>query len=761
MGDNDKLRAEHFEVDSALLSEIGEKLVTTPHVALAELVKNAYDADATEVFVVIARDADQPPSVEVRDNGHGMTREAVRRYWMRIGTTNKVAEGVSPRFGRPRSGEKGIGRFACRRLGRVLELQTCARLERDARPSSGDTYERTVIVFRWDDFVVGSTVSSVSVKASSEFLPRAETGLRLSMTAAREDEWSHRGYGFLKRQLAALCANQGAKREGYEEDPGFRVFLEAPELQEPGETSDLREQLMNAGWGTLEAHVDAEGYAVCGLAAKGLGRRKIRSSKPFRGLTDVRLRLAIFPHEREWLRDVAVVSKGSVSELCDEWGGVQVRFRGFRIYPFGDADDDWLNIESERAIRIGKPKEDDIFDYARMLEGVDPSRSLLNRLSMKSFLGSVDIGPRQSGLEPKADRMGFMEGDLLRELKRFARFAIDWSMVLRDYAIRLGEAKEQADLRKRIELEHGQHLPPGDSPAAAVRAMRRAIGRIAEHAPKTSEPQLRLLNDLTAYLDSTLTIASHDLLRLRLVAATSTLTLLFAHEIKSLTSTFASISQEIRDLLPHVPVSRRARLEQLGTEVKQSHDGLGDLLELTHSMGVLDRDAKPLHIDLRRAVTRAVARFQRVAGRYMISIEYKEVPEGLLVGPILEGELLAILMNVLSNSIKAVIAGQGQRLISFSARKEGKHTRLDVRDTGQGVPEAHFEEVFTPMISDPAGTLYDQLESRLNPEDTLLLGGGTGLGLSIVRGILQARHGHAEILRPATGWKFHLSILLP
>jgi len=35
----------HFEVDSALLSEIGEKFVTTPHVALAELVENAYDAD--------------------------------------------------------------------------------------------------------------------------------------------------------------------------------------------------------------------------------------------------------------------------------------------------------------------------------------------------------------------------------------------------------------------------------------------------------------------------------------------------------------------------------------------------------------------------------------------------------------------------------------------------------------------------------------------------------------------------------------------
>jgi hypothetical protein len=44
---------ENFEVDSALLGEIGERLVTTPHVALSELVKNAYDADATEVFVAI------------------------------------------------------------------------------------------------------------------------------------------------------------------------------------------------------------------------------------------------------------------------------------------------------------------------------------------------------------------------------------------------------------------------------------------------------------------------------------------------------------------------------------------------------------------------------------------------------------------------------------------------------------------------------------------------------------------------------------
>jgi len=53
-------------------------------------------------------------------------------------------------------------------------------------------------------------------------------------------------------------------------------------------------------------------------------------------------------------------------------------------------------------------------------------------------------------------------------------------------------------------------------------------------------------------------------------------------------------------------------------------------------MGVLDRDAKPIYIDLRRTAKRAVARFTRVTDRYTISIESKEIPEGLLVGPMLK-----------------------------------------------------------------------------------------------------------------------------
>src|SRR5258707_12675412 len=96
-----------FTVDSALLSELGEKLVETPHIALVELVKNAYDADATQVTVKILADPPHGPEVHIVDNGSGMTFDDVKNYWMRIATTHKQDHQFSQRYGRPRTGSKG------------------------------------------------------------------------------------------------------------------------------------------------------------------------------------------------------------------------------------------------------------------------------------------------------------------------------------------------------------------------------------------------------------------------------------------------------------------------------------------------------------------------------------------------------------------------------------------------------------------------------------------------------------------------------
>ncbi len=93
-------------VDKSHLVTIGERLYAESVELIRELVNNAYDADATEVHVDVT---DQ--EVRVADNGLGMDLEGLREYFT-IGTADKRLHPRSPRFGRPRIGQFGIGKFA-------------------------------------------------------------------------------------------------------------------------------------------------------------------------------------------------------------------------------------------------------------------------------------------------------------------------------------------------------------------------------------------------------------------------------------------------------------------------------------------------------------------------------------------------------------------------------------------------------------------------------------------------------------------------
>lgn len=108
-----------FTVDAQLLAELGERLVGRSYIALAELIKNSYDADARHCEVVFEQDC-----IIVRDDGHGMTEQEFEARWMRVGTTHKRDERVSPRFHRPLTGSKGIGRLAVQYLAERMTLYT-------------------------------------------------------------------------------------------------------------------------------------------------------------------------------------------------------------------------------------------------------------------------------------------------------------------------------------------------------------------------------------------------------------------------------------------------------------------------------------------------------------------------------------------------------------------------------------------------------------------------------------------------------------
>src|SRR5579863_9895155 len=84
-----------FQTEGRLLQELGERLVAKPEVALVELIKNSYDADASFCEVSLGGRA---KTIVIRDDGYGMSFDQFSQRWMRIATANKAQERTSVRF---------------------------------------------------------------------------------------------------------------------------------------------------------------------------------------------------------------------------------------------------------------------------------------------------------------------------------------------------------------------------------------------------------------------------------------------------------------------------------------------------------------------------------------------------------------------------------------------------------------------------------------------------------------------------------------
>ena len=120
-----------------LLTMLGEQLIKNERIALVELIKNSYDADADLVEIRFENfnddmSAKENSSIVVKDNGCGMTPENIRDAWMNPATPqkyNKKKEGKNktPEKKRIMQGEKGIGRFAIFKLGRIITITTRTR----------------------------------------------------------------------------------------------------------------------------------------------------------------------------------------------------------------------------------------------------------------------------------------------------------------------------------------------------------------------------------------------------------------------------------------------------------------------------------------------------------------------------------------------------------------------------------------------------------------------------------------------------------
>jgi signal transduction histidine kinase len=743
-------RAFRFTVDNQLLGELGERLVAKNYIALAELIKNAYDADAERVTVTLNTSAPGGGEIVVADVGQGMTAEEVERYWMRVATDNKVREPRSAKYGRYKSGSKGIGRFACRRLAKELELTSVAAI--------GDTFEVTKVSFHWKMLAAGQDLAQQTFAGEVAQVAKAATGLTLRLTGLTE-RWTQRDFNVLRRSLVDVSIARPEHRKGFKPDPGFTILLASDEFS--AEDATLSEQYLNAGWGRVRSDVSESGSVTLALRAKRLGSRTFELSEAFNHCVGVELDLAWIPGTKEYWRNPEVMTNAVRLQLEETEGGVKVYCDGFRVYPYGESGTDWLDISRTLARRAGPV--DEVFRRTATKLGVDPTRALLSHPKETTLVGKVVIPPQSAGgFVIKMDREGFVENEAFSQLKRLVQLALQWMTVQYVHFTQLlAEEHLTEEAQAHPALEQGlrridETRTPQDALDAAVAIVEKAGKQGIDAVPGRE----RTLSTAASVIRRSANVMDARLAKLQILASTGPIVFAFAHEIKSLISRLATHANGIDAIAQTLDGKTRDRLVAVAQDLRDTRSRLDHEVQLFGTFARSLAEDAPARQAVNDVVKEVASGFSYLADSFGITIDTSGVEERAKTPAMRSAEIYSVLVNLISNAVKSCIASGGKK-IGVTAGRDEKGMVLRVADTGVGLDEGYWDRAFEPLVADPQNKIYRQLDRMLKDEDLRALGKGSGLGLSIVRDIVISRGGRVRFTKARPPWRACVEVQLP
>jgi signal transduction histidine kinase len=316
-----------FKPRARLLKLLGGELIRDDTMALVEIIKNSYDADASQVEVSFEDVIEPEGKIVVKDDGSGMNVDTLLNHWMQpAGSSKKVIGRRSP-GGRRFLGEKGVGRFAVDRLGRHCEVISRVK---------GSKTE-IVAKFDWDAFDTDDAFLS-DIKMSWK-TRKAETlashGTVLQISGLRQ-AWTARSFRKLSNKLARILSP-------FETTTGdFGIVISSDEF--PDYSGELGNPYFHSAPYRLTARFnDAD---VIDLDFNGKREQVIWPGPGTLQCGPVTFSIHAFDLETEAVRRVGTVQ--DVRAWLREWSGFSVYRDGFRVLPYGEPDDDWLRLDQRR-----------------------------------------------------------------------------------------------------------------------------------------------------------------------------------------------------------------------------------------------------------------------------------------------------------------------------------------------------------------------------------------------------------------------------
>ncbi|MFA5251781.1 MAG: sensor histidine kinase [Phycisphaerae bacterium] len=729
-----KLGSIPFTVSARVAMQLGRESISSSIVAIIELVKNAYDADAGKVEIKFVGLDTQSPSIVIEDDGNGMSLQELLDCWMLIGTSKKLVTNKSDRKRRILIGEKGLGRLGLDRLCRKTIIQSFTVLGSRGVELFIDWSKYEGVNDKLEN--ISHDYYSISKQISDIYTGkplRYKKGTRLILQELK-DEWTAEYLKELKQELSLLISPFAGIND-------FCINLESGiGLKDIDGNVTSTDTVEAAEW-KIRASIDDKEQVIYSFESpihknnsyqfKPTPWKDIIKPGSFPRCGPLSMTIYFYPRQEVELGKLKLTT-GQIKNFLDSNQGIRIYRDNFRVSPYGqpDGEGDWLKLSFRRQASPG---------------GVSQSGY---RVGYNQVVGSVFIkrGVNKT-LNDQTNREGILEGDGFNDLRRFALKIIEqFEYFRRDFEqgrkqdkdfdrARVAAEKttkesqkaldELRDTQKKLQKIFVSAKQKGESPDATKihNLLESAISEVGTSITKTQEAQKEFV-DAAQEKEELLVQEKNTLGNL---ASLGILTTSFGHETLASTNLVAICSMQLKRDLPSnlFMVSEnisKAIEENLNTLTKESHkiDTFANF-----ALKNITRDKrKRKNIYINRIAKDVFSFFKSSLDEKNIKYT-NNIDEN--VPPILGFEIdwESIFVNFITNSIWAIVESDKKtRVINLDIKNTKAYLEIIFSDSGKGLEKGTEDKIFEPGFS-----------TKRNQKGEVT---GTGMGLAIVKNFVES-----------------------
>lgn len=636
-----------FEASARVVLEIGRDSIESKIVALSEIIKNAYDANAQNCNVILCAEGlpenlidKEISSIEINDDGIGMSQEDIASSWMIIGTSSKKNDKKSIIDGRIPIGEKGIGRFAVNKIGNFLTLITkkegcpCYKIEIDFKRFESDENLEQI------DFEIETT--------TDEYLEKIGHGTILKIKELNEG-WSFEEISKVHDEILKLQSPFSEESDNFKVNfvlPNGYSFENKLTPEEVLEKSLWRanivinpEENKSKMFFEFKPYVEMKGFAEQKKEIE-MEHYLYERKNPYKinlkkyKIGQIKIKLFAFHRSTNVLKMLGDKRK-NLKEYLDENGGVRIYRGGQRIYNYGTKNEDWLDLNLKRLNSPGK------------------------KLSKNILIGIIDLNPLDSDdLIEKTNREGFTENLAFIEFKKMISAVID------KFAFEIIETKDKIkeNFDKNIKVE----------------TIDSSFENLIE---ELEEVEFTNQNDK----DKLIALANRTMNEYQ---ESKKLYLSIANNSVDFHMVFHDVDKQVKGLINQVEKDD-VNLD----DIKKTIYTINDILKLQKDL-ISNRNFKITSVaDLLKKFN-VYSKYRIKDHNIDLTLTYDEFRFNCI-----ESQILRILMNLLDNSIYWLSSNLGNKKVFIKICKENDKTIIYFADNGPGLGVDDYNILFKPFVS--------------------------------------------------------------